>query len=303
MTGIAQNQYPYIVFESQEKKLWNPLTKKKLVLRPEELVRLQWIEAFIHLFGISKSRISTEEAVLTQFKESTLRADLVIYDQAFKPFILVECKSNQVELSDKTALQAGVYNSKIDAPFILITNGFHDLWFEKADPFWKNLTKPPLRMLSKLEDHDADYWIQRGFLGKLIDRERIKQLLPFMQKSFLNPNHLVRYRTFSQAPDNLNMNHYYATFSFNENIYHTSLLSDYRGKTSWWILVTKNGINEKLIYVDVDAAFADIRPNMWVYQRGKQTKSSLPSTFFIQINPFDSPEQICHTLVNQSLTS
>ncbi len=303
MTGIAQNQYPHIVFDAHEKKLWNPITKKKLVLRPEELVRLQWIEAFVHRFGVSKSRISCEEAVLTQFKDSNLRADIVIYNQDFKPLILVECKSNQIELTDKTALQAGVYNTKIDAPYILITNGLHDLWFEKTNPFWKSLSKPPLQMVSQLQELDADYWIQRGFLGKLIDRERIKQLLPFLQKTFTNPEHLVRYRNFSQTPDQHTMDHFYAALSYQDTIYHTSLLSDYRGKTSWWVLVTKNGVNQQLIYVDVDAAFADIHPNVWVYQKGKQTKGSLSPTFFMQIHPFESPERIGHALVIQSQTN
>ncbi|TNE70279.1 hypothetical protein EP331_12810 [bacterium] len=301
MTGIAQNQYPLIVFEKQEKRVFNPLTKKRLVLRPEEIVRLQWVETLQYVYAIKKSRISCEQAVLTAYQDKTLRADLVVYDEQFKPMILIECKSNQVELSSQTALQAGVYNTTIEAPFILITNGIHDVWFEKTESGWKTLAHAPLQ-----ESHDqdfkldADYWIERGFIGKLIDRERVKLLLPFLSHLYHKSGNLIRYRAFSQAPDNHQMNHFYASILSGDSLYHTSFLADFRGKSSWWTLVTKNGVNEQLIYVDVDAAFADIHPHVWVYQKGKRLTGSLPVDFFISMSPFDSPQKICDSLVHFS---
>ncbi len=53
----------------------------------------------------------------------TKRADLVIYNIAGHPQLLVECKSSKEKLNKETFFQAGRYNRHINAPLILISNG------------------------------------------------------------------------------------------------------------------------------------------------------------------------------------
>ena len=52
----------------------------------------------------------------------TRRFDILVYDKALKPFLLVECKRKEVKLTQQTVDQVVSYNFAIQAPYILITN-------------------------------------------------------------------------------------------------------------------------------------------------------------------------------------
>jgi type I site-specific restriction endonuclease len=51
------------------------------------------------------------------------RHDLLIYDRKGHPLMLVECKAPAVEINQQAFDQAGRYNVKHKAPYLLITNG------------------------------------------------------------------------------------------------------------------------------------------------------------------------------------
>lgn len=53
------------------------------------------------------------------------RYDLVAYNKEFKPYILMECKSENVKLNQKSFDQAARYNIALKAPFLIITNSIH----------------------------------------------------------------------------------------------------------------------------------------------------------------------------------
>jgi hypothetical protein len=52
------------------------------------------------------------------------RTDVLTFTNEGKPFLLVECKAFDVELSEKTLNQAFQYNFQVKAPFFALTNGF-----------------------------------------------------------------------------------------------------------------------------------------------------------------------------------
>jgi len=53
----------------------------------------------------------------------TRRCDIVVYDRNLKPWMIVECKKEEVELSQKVADQASRYNIVLNVPYLLLTNG------------------------------------------------------------------------------------------------------------------------------------------------------------------------------------
>lgn len=61
------------------------------------------------------------------------RADVILYDMLLKPWLLAECKSPDVKLSQNVLDQALRYNLKVDASFILITNGPELMCFDCTD--------------------------------------------------------------------------------------------------------------------------------------------------------------------------
>ncbi len=104
-----------------KKMIYDPLRKKNLVLQPEEWVR-QLIIAFLHKgCHFPLSRMVIERALPINGKNK--RFDLIIFDKKAQPWMLVECKSFDVKLNEKTALQAAEYNAELRCPYLMISNG------------------------------------------------------------------------------------------------------------------------------------------------------------------------------------
>ena len=51
------------------------------------------------------------------------RFDLIVFDKQGKPRILVECKSFDTPLTERAALQAAEYNTVLQCPYLILTNG------------------------------------------------------------------------------------------------------------------------------------------------------------------------------------
>ena len=128
MKSIAVYTYPQIVWREGQKRLWNPIRRKPLKNRPEERVRLRIIEHLVRS-GWSKHRITTEEAV-GQLADTSMRTDIICYSQRFEPKILIECKAEHIPISDQTAEQVARYNQNVNAPYLMMTNGRADFWYE-----------------------------------------------------------------------------------------------------------------------------------------------------------------------------
>lgn len=45
------------------------------------------------------------------------------------PFCIIECKAPEVLLTPNTVLQAGVYNTRFNCPWLMVTNGLATHWF------------------------------------------------------------------------------------------------------------------------------------------------------------------------------
>lgn len=119
------------------------LRKKHLVLTPEEWVRQHWIGFLKDHLGYPKGLFSLEKGM--KYNQLSKRADLVIFDQEGKPYLLVECKAPEVEISEKTLAQAMAYNKTLQAPFIALSNGIKNFCFEynpHQDKFFQRKTIP-----------------------------------------------------------------------------------------------------------------------------------------------------------------
>lgn len=97
------------------------IRNKYLMLTPEEHVRQLFIQWLIQKMGYSKNRISVERAI--EYNKLGKRFDLLIYDKAFKPFMLVECKSPKINLRKGALQQVSTYNQVYSAPYLCVTNG------------------------------------------------------------------------------------------------------------------------------------------------------------------------------------
>ena len=58
-----------------------------------------------------------------QVNELTKRCDILVYDWEMKPFLIVECKSPNVPVSDATFRQIAAYNMPLQVKYLVLTNG------------------------------------------------------------------------------------------------------------------------------------------------------------------------------------
>jgi hypothetical protein len=101
--------------------IFDSLRKKWLLLTPEEWVRQNFIAYLIKDKGYPSSFISLEKKIL--LGELTKRFDILIYDQNYKPWMMVECKSSEIHLDEVVLQQLLRYNISIPVPYLVITNG------------------------------------------------------------------------------------------------------------------------------------------------------------------------------------
>lgn len=126
--------------------VFDPIRKKYILLQPEELVRQLLIHHFISI-GYPKEKIQVEKGL--EINGIKRRYDIVVFDTDFNPWLMVECKSHKVQLSQETFDQVARYNIEIKASYLLVTNGvqsfcaqlnYEEISFRYLDtlPEWKS---------------------------------------------------------------------------------------------------------------------------------------------------------------------
>lgn len=103
--------------------IFDPVRRKTVALTPEEWVR-QHMMAYLHYERAFPFSLMKVEGGLS-YNKMDKRADIVLHDSSGKPFMLVECKAPSVKLVQEVFDQAAMYNTKIRASHLLITNGLN----------------------------------------------------------------------------------------------------------------------------------------------------------------------------------
>jgi len=101
--------------------VFDPIRRKEVVLTPEELLRQLVLLYLLEEKKYPAHRIRSEVGI--QVNGLRRRCDLVVYDAAVNPWLLVECKSPRVSVCQNTFEQAARYNLCLRAPFMVVTNG------------------------------------------------------------------------------------------------------------------------------------------------------------------------------------
>jgi hypothetical protein len=123
--------------------IFDVLRKKYVVLQPEEWVRQNFIHFLIEKKNFPKGRMVVEYYLKVNKNEK--RSDIVIFDKELNPQIVVECKAEHVKLTNQTFEQAANYNLKLQAQYLIITNGVSTQIFERQPQSnqYKHLSEIP----------------------------------------------------------------------------------------------------------------------------------------------------------------
>ena len=269
MQSKAIHHFPQYVFRDGKKLLWNPILKKAYQNRPEERVRLQIVEYLIHEANISTARISFESPVHLVNDRPASRTDLIVYDKQFKPLLLVECKSTDVTLSEKASLQIARYNQKVGAPFLLITNGVEDYWFNSDSENVKSLDDiPVLFQSSDQPDRNFQYWSERGFTGNKSHPDTRRWILQSCSDLYQS-DQALHFLNFEDAPDEFYLPNYYRILPVDgENKIAASLSATPFGATKLNLILNRKGKNLGLLSASLDL-IAEREPANSIVQSAK----------------------------------
>ncbi|MBI3218631.1 MAG: type I restriction enzyme HsdR N-terminal domain-containing protein [Bacteroidetes bacterium] len=113
-------------------KVWifDMIRKKYIVLTPEEWVRQHFIHYLIHELHYPRSLFRIESSLT--YNKLQKRSDILLFDRTGKPWMLIECKSADIRLSQKAFNQVAVYNMTVNAKYIAVTNGMVHFCCEAA---------------------------------------------------------------------------------------------------------------------------------------------------------------------------
>lgn len=101
--------------------VFDPIRRKDVALIPEELLRQLVLLYLLEVKKYPANRIRVEAGFTLNGLQK--RSDIIVFDPAVKPWLLVECKSPKVPLTQATFEQAARYNLQWQAPFLAVTNG------------------------------------------------------------------------------------------------------------------------------------------------------------------------------------
>jgi type I restriction enzyme M protein len=108
-------------------KIWSHVRQMLLVETPEERVRQEYLCVLVNEYGYSTAQIG-EEVVVTGRGAAQARADFLVWRSAQDktdnkaPLLVVECKSDNVTVSEKDYRQGEAYARQVDAPFLVTHN-------------------------------------------------------------------------------------------------------------------------------------------------------------------------------------
>tara|TARA_B100000242_G_scaffold108455_1_gene75433 strand:+ start:3550 stop:4008 length:459 start_codon:yes stop_codon:yes gene_type:complete len=123
--GFSKLNFPNIELKTKLTsgilEVFDVVRNKYVKLTSEEWVRQHCIN-YLHMHKQYPYGLMSVEKVV-KYNNLSFRADIVIYDNLAKPYMIVECKSPDVNLSKNTLYQIAKYNSSLSVKYLLITNG------------------------------------------------------------------------------------------------------------------------------------------------------------------------------------
>lgn len=109
-------------------RVFDIVRRRWVALTPEEWVRQNTIN-MLHYRLCYPLELMQVEAAIT-LNGLTKRCDIVVYDRAVRPWMMVECKKESVPINQKVVDQACRYNLVLQVPYLLLTNGRQQLCLE-----------------------------------------------------------------------------------------------------------------------------------------------------------------------------
>lgn len=117
--------------ENNREMIFDESRKTWLKLTPEEWVRQNFIRYLIHTKKYPSSLVALEKKIMVG--EMVRRFDILVFSREHQPWMMVECKSTAVQLTEDVLGQALRYNIAMPVRYLVITNGVNCMAFKKQE--------------------------------------------------------------------------------------------------------------------------------------------------------------------------
>ncbi len=101
--------------------------KKWLVFTPEEYVRQHVLHWLVQEKQVPLSYIAVERQITVNKLKK--RFDILVFNKAHEPILIVECKAPDIVLNTDVVLQITNYNNAFAANLLMVTNGLQHYFF------------------------------------------------------------------------------------------------------------------------------------------------------------------------------
>lgn len=121
--NYPNHQYKIRETELKKEEIWDDTRRQWISLSPEEWVRQNFIQFMIQVMKYPAPYVAVERKI--QLGDVKKRFDILVYDKAVRPWLMVECKATEVQLNKKVLHQVLNYNMAVPVPYLVITNGHY----------------------------------------------------------------------------------------------------------------------------------------------------------------------------------
>jgi len=145
---MLQLDFPNYKFKIKKKEnkdyIFDEIRKKYVKLTKEEWVRQNCVKFLINEKSFSSVLINIEKTI--KINNLSKRYDIVIYNPDGSINLLVECKSPEIKINQKTFDQIAIYNMNLKSELLMVTNGLKHYYCEinykdKCYNFLKDIKK------------------------------------------------------------------------------------------------------------------------------------------------------------------
>ena len=124
MIELNLPKYNFKIKETLTKlQIYDDIRKKYLVLTPEEWVRQNFVKYMVNELNYPKGLMAIEKGL--KVNKLQRRTDVVVYNKAMNPMLIVECKATDVKITQETFNQIANYNIALKVPYLVVTNGLN----------------------------------------------------------------------------------------------------------------------------------------------------------------------------------
>lgn len=128
--------------ENERELIFDTIRKRWVVLTPEEWVRQNFINYLIKSENYPSALIAVEKELM--LGERKKRFDILLYDMQHQPWMMIECKSMDVQLNDEVLQQLLRYHISIPTRYLLITNGNNCYGWKKSNNQLESISSFPV---------------------------------------------------------------------------------------------------------------------------------------------------------------